>query len=233
VKGYRVLNVTTGKVQIVRTVKFMETTSAEHLMDRQDADEPPTLGGPSPTGSQQLVPTVTQGGDIIPLQRDTSTDSAMVPYGPTHAMITRSRARHIEATTDPEDAGPSKRQVVAPSESGTKRLKMTQDRAVVNDRQLVVDGGQVMAASEEVPRTYADATTGADQDEWKKAIARKLESLTSNKTWKLKIEDVGITYDGMLGTELVTYFYADWAGNRDDRRSVSGMVLTMCGAPVV
>jgi hypothetical protein len=156
VKGYRVLNVTTGKVQIVRTVKFMETTSAEHLMDRQDADdgedadEMPTLGGSSPTGSLQLVPIATDGGDVIPLQRDTSSDSAMVPYGPTHAMITRSRARHIEETTDPESAGPSKKQVVAPSESGTKRLKLTQDRPVVNDRQLVVDGGQVMAETEDV-----------------------------------------------------------------------------------
>jgi hypothetical protein len=191
VKGYRVLNVTTGKVQIVRTVKFMETTSAEHLMDRQDADdgedadETPTLGGPSPTGSQQLVPIATDGGDVIPLQRDTSADSAMVPYGPTHAMITRSRARHIEETTDPENAGPSKKQVVAPSESGTKRLKMTQDRAVANDRKLVVNGGQVMAATEGVPRTYAEATTSTDQDEWKKAISSELESLTSSKMWKL------------------------------------------------
>jgi len=49
-------------------------------------------------------------------------------------MITRSRARHIEETTDPEDTGPSKKQVVATSESGTKRLKMTQARPVVNDR---------------------------------------------------------------------------------------------------
>jgi hypothetical protein len=109
----------------------------------------------------------------------------MAPYGPTHAMITRSRARHIEGTTNREDAGPSKKQVVAPSENGTKLLKMTQDRAVVNDRQLVVDGGQVMAATKGVPRTYAEATTGADQDEWKKAIASELGSLTSNKMWTL------------------------------------------------
>ncbi|KAE8985602.1 hypothetical protein PR001_g22840 [Phytophthora rubi] len=29
------------------------------------------------------------------------------------------------------------------------------------------------------------------------------------------------------------YSDADWAGNRDDRRSVSGMLLMLCGAPVV
>jgi hypothetical protein len=43
----------------------------------------------------------------------------------------------------------------------------------------------VMAATEEVPKTYTEATTSTDQDEWKKAIASELESLTSNKTWKL------------------------------------------------
>ncbi|KAE9162968.1 hypothetical protein PF002_g31975 [Phytophthora fragariae] len=42
-----------------------------------------------------------------------------------------------------------------------------------------------MAATEEVPKTYAEATTRQDQDEWKKAIASELESLIANKTWKL------------------------------------------------
>ncbi|KAE9009923.1 hypothetical protein PR002_g15503 [Phytophthora rubi] len=42
-----------------------------------------------------------------------------------------------------------------------------------------------MAATEEVPKTYADATTRQDKDEWKKAIASALESIIANKTWKL------------------------------------------------
>ncbi|KAE8955399.1 hypothetical protein PR002_g31791 [Phytophthora rubi] len=42
-----------------------------------------------------------------------------------------------------------------------------------------------MAATEEVPKTYAEATTRQHQDEWKKAIASELESLIANKTWKL------------------------------------------------
>ncbi|KAE9076669.1 hypothetical protein PF010_g23812 [Phytophthora fragariae] len=49
----------------------------------------------------------------------------------------------------------------------------------------------------------------------------------------LKTKDVGIVYDGLLGTQLEAYPDADWAGNRDDRRSVSGMLLMLCGAPVV
>ncbi|GMF42647.1 unnamed protein product [Phytophthora fragariaefolia] len=40
VKGYRVLSVATGKVQIVRTVKFMETTSAD--AEHRKADTPQT-----------------------------------------------------------------------------------------------------------------------------------------------------------------------------------------------
>ncbi|KAE9168267.1 hypothetical protein PF002_g30656 [Phytophthora fragariae] len=49
----------------------------------------------------------------------------------------------------------------------------------------------------------------------------------------LKTKDVGIVYDGLLGTQPEAYSDADWAGNRDDRRSVSGMLLMLCGAPVV
>jgi len=49
----------------------------------------------------------------------------------------------------------------------------------------------------------------------------------------LKTKDLGITYSGQLGMQLEAYSDADWAGNRDNRRSVSGMMLMLCGAPVV
>ncbi|GMF37765.1 unnamed protein product [Phytophthora fragariaefolia] len=49
----------------------------------------------------------------------------------------------------------------------------------------------------------------------------------------LKTKNIGILYDGALSSKLVAYSDADWAGNRDDRRSVSGMMVMMCGAPVV
>ncbi|GMF51811.1 unnamed protein product [Phytophthora fragariaefolia] len=39
VKGYRVLDVATGKVQNVRTIKFMETTDPDQLMNRLEMDE--------------------------------------------------------------------------------------------------------------------------------------------------------------------------------------------------
>ncbi|KAE9062568.1 hypothetical protein PF010_g29345 [Phytophthora fragariae] len=49
----------------------------------------------------------------------------------------------------------------------------------------------------------------------------------------LKTKDVGIVYDGLLGTHLEACSDADWAGHRDDQRPVSGMLLMLCGAPVV
>ncbi|GMF53901.1 unnamed protein product [Phytophthora fragariaefolia] len=49
----------------------------------------------------------------------------------------------------------------------------------------------------------------------------------------LKTKNFGILYDGASSSERVAYSDADWAGNRDDRRSVSGMMIMMCGAPVV
>ncbi|KAE9274188.1 hypothetical protein PF008_g29661 [Phytophthora fragariae] len=49
----------------------------------------------------------------------------------------------------------------------------------------------------------------------------------------LKTNDVGIVYDGLLGTQLEADSDADWAGNRDNRRSVSGKLLMLCGAPVL
>ncbi|KAE8974397.1 hypothetical protein PR003_g14457 [Phytophthora rubi] len=49
----------------------------------------------------------------------------------------------------------------------------------------------------------------------------------------LKTKDVGIVHDGLLGTQLEAYSDANWAGNRDDRRSVNGMLMIPCGAPVV
>ncbi|GMF58098.1 unnamed protein product [Phytophthora fragariaefolia] len=49
----------------------------------------------------------------------------------------------------------------------------------------------------------------------------------------LKTKNINILYDGALSSKLVAYSDADWAGNRDDRRSVSGMMVMMCGAPVV
>ncbi|GMF32576.1 unnamed protein product [Phytophthora lilii] len=191
-KGYRVLELSTGKVKVVHIVKFMETTNPAHLvtqLDLEDKDEAAVdyhpLGEP-PVTSRQIVSPQVEAGDVIPLQRDVSMERAVVPYGSTHPMITRSRAHHIDETTDPEEAGARKKQVInAPSSSGTKHQKMTQEGNKPTGDLLAIEGGQAMAAMEGVPTSYEEATTSAERDEWKKAIASELESLIANKTWKL------------------------------------------------
>lgn len=97
VKRNHVHNVAMERVQIVRTVQAMESTSPEHNMTRQEIDDgedaatEPTKDGSQSPESMQRVPSVTQGGDVIQLQRDMAVNSSIVPDGPTHLMITRSR----------------------------------------------------------------------------------------------------------------------------------------------
>ncbi|GMF42694.1 unnamed protein product [Phytophthora fragariaefolia] len=62
----------------------------------------------------------------------TEDGAAITPYAD-HSIITRSRARHIDDTTDPKDGGARKKQVVAPSEIRTKRQKVDQARAKADD----------------------------------------------------------------------------------------------------
>ncbi|KAE8953197.1 hypothetical protein PR002_g32457 [Phytophthora rubi] len=116
VKGYRVLNVATGQVKIVRTVKFMETTSTGDFMtevegDDKDGDEDvaaPHAIAPSRGQTQTLT---IFNDEVVPLQHEVTTETAIVP-APFHSMITRSRTRHIAETTDPEEAEGRKKQIV-------------------------------------------------------------------------------------------------------------------------
>ncbi|KAE9063453.1 hypothetical protein PF006_g30941 [Phytophthora fragariae] len=106
VKGYRVLNVETGQVKIVRTVKVMETTSTGDFMtevERDDKDEDvaaPHVTAPSRGQTQTLT---IFNDEVVLLQHEVTTETAIVP-APSHPMITRSRTRYIEETTDPEEA---------------------------------------------------------------------------------------------------------------------------------
>ncbi|GMF58097.1 unnamed protein product [Phytophthora fragariaefolia] len=192
VKGYRALNVATGKVQIVRTVKFMEMTDPDQLMNRLEMGEDEE-GGDSEGQPEFLPPLVPASNvtSIVEVRRQDMTHhdvtpdgAAITPYAD-HSMITRSRSRHIDETTDPEDGGARKKQVVAPSEIRTKRQKVDQARAKVDDEQLVIEGIMLMAATEEVPRSYDEATTSNNRAQWKAAIECELSSLMTNKTWKL------------------------------------------------
>ncbi|GMF63424.1 unnamed protein product [Phytophthora fragariaefolia] len=163
----------------------METTSTDNVMVRQESEDNEGAAM-EPWEQKQMIPTVVTSGDVISLQRDAGVNGAIVPYESTHPMTTRSRSRPIEETTDPEEAGARKKQVVASSTTGTtKRQRMVQGRAQADDDQLTIEGGQAMAATEDVPKTYQEATASADHDGWKKAMKNELSSLVANKTWKL------------------------------------------------
>ncbi|KAE9158599.1 hypothetical protein PF004_g31826 [Phytophthora fragariae] len=155
VKGYRVLNVETGQVKIVRTVKFMETTSTGDFMTEVEGDDKdedvaaPHAIAPSRGQTQTLT---IFNDEVVPLQREVTTETAIVP-APSHSMITRSRTRYIEETTDPEEAEGRKKKIVAPAAIGTKRQKVSQARVKPSDELLAIEGGQLMVATEEVPKT--------------------------------------------------------------------------------
>ncbi|GMF54607.1 unnamed protein product [Phytophthora fragariaefolia] len=192
VKGYRVLNVATGKVQIVRTVKFMETTDADQLMNRLEMDEDEESGDSE--GQPEFLPPLVPASDVTSIveasQQDmtnhdvTPEGAAITPYAD-HPMINRSRARHTDETTYHEDGGARKKQVVTPSEIRTKRQKIDQARTKADGEQLAIEVGMLMAATEEVPRWYGEATTSNNRAQWKAAIKCELKSLMTNKTWKL------------------------------------------------
>ncbi|GMF54710.1 unnamed protein product [Phytophthora fragariaefolia] len=157
----------------------METTSTDNVMVRQESEDnegaamEPSHGGQQPWEQKQMIPTVVTSGDVISLQRDAGVNGAIVPYESTHPMTTRSRSRPIEETTDPEEAGARKKQVVASSTTGTtKRQRMVQGRAQADDDQLTIEGGQAMAATEDVPKTYQEATaSGVDYEETYSRVA--------------------------------------------------------------
>ncbi|KAE9156754.1 hypothetical protein PF005_g33096 [Phytophthora fragariae] len=128
----------------------METTSAGDFMTEVEGDDKdedvaaPHATAPSRGQSQ----TVTIFNDeVVPLQHEVTTETAIVP-APSHSMITRSRTRHIEETTDPEEAEGRKKQIVAPSAIGTKRQKVSQARVKPSDELLAIEGGQLMVATE-------------------------------------------------------------------------------------
>ncbi|KAE9049671.1 hypothetical protein PR001_g3065, partial [Phytophthora rubi] len=108
VKRYRVLNVATGQVKIGRTVKFMETTSTGDFMteiegDDKDGDEDVAAPHATARSRGQSQTLAIFNDEVVPLQHEVTTETAIVP-APSHSMITRSRTRHIEETTDPEEA---------------------------------------------------------------------------------------------------------------------------------
>ncbi|GMF55326.1 unnamed protein product [Phytophthora fragariaefolia] len=161
-----VLNVATGMVQIVHTVKFMETAYPDQLMTRLEIDEDEETGEPE-CQSEFLCPWVPtcDGTSIVEARQQDVTNHDITPDG--------------------VHGGTPKKQVVTPSEIRTKHQKVDQARVKADDEQLVIDGGMLMSATKDVPRAYNEATTSDNRAQWKATIECELKSLMTNKTWKL------------------------------------------------
>ncbi|GMF34508.1 unnamed protein product [Phytophthora fragariaefolia] len=149
VDRYRVFNVATGKVQIVRTVKFIETTVPDQLKNRLEDEE-----ACDSERQPEFLPPLVPASDVISIvgakqqdvtNHDVTPDGAVITPYADPPMITRSRTRHIDETTDPEDGGQA------------------------DDEQLAIEDGMLMTATEEVPRCvvclYVDDMLIASRDQ--------------------------------------------------------------------
>ncbi|KAE8889748.1 hypothetical protein PF005_g7464 [Phytophthora fragariae] len=67
-------------------------------------------------------------------------------------MITRSHTRHIEGVNDHEEAEGGKKQSVAPSTIGSKGQKVSQVRIKQSNELVAIEGGQLMAVTDEFPK---------------------------------------------------------------------------------
>ncbi|KAG2893183.1 hypothetical protein PC117_g23843 [Phytophthora cactorum] len=147
------VNIETGKVHIMRTVQFVNTTSPGNLVTHGEekyvdgTSTAPTLSGSRQVNALQIAPVEVPAGDVFPLQRETIVNDSILLYDSTHPMITWSRTRHTDEPTDLDEEGARKKRMVASYEVGRKRQWMPQERQRANDQQLATcDGCQAMAA---------------------------------------------------------------------------------------
>ncbi|GMF63930.1 unnamed protein product [Phytophthora fragariaefolia] len=124
IKGYRFLNVATGQVKIVRTVTFMETKNTGDFIAEVDKDGDEDVAAPhatAPSHGQSHTITI-MIDEMVSLKHEVSKETAIFPAS-SHSMMTRSRTRNIEETTEPEEAEGRKKQIVAPSNIETNARK--------------------------------------------------------------------------------------------------------------
>ncbi|GMF58101.1 unnamed protein product [Phytophthora fragariaefolia] len=90
----------------------METTDPDQLMNRLEMDEDEEVGDLE--GRPEFLPPLVPSSDVTSIvearpqdmtNHDVTPDGAAITPYADHPMITRSRARHIDETTDPEDGG--------------------------------------------------------------------------------------------------------------------------------
>ena len=62
-------------------------------------------------------------------------------------------------------------------------------------------------------------------------MLRVIKYVLDTKQWGLKLEPT--LPDGQLVWNLVVYTDSDWAGDKDNRKSVSGFIMYLCGVPIM
>ncbi|POM81699.1 Rve domain containing hypothetical protein [Phytophthora palmivora] len=242
VKGYRVMNVTTGKLQIVRTVSFMETNTSGYLMVRQDEDEEPTTipvpGKQRSVDTRVVVPSVTEGHDVNPLQRDTEMDSVMKGDVIRHKarLVTKGYLQRHDIEYEEMNAP-----VAYLNSILTKLAKCCAEGFEIE--QCDVDTAFLYGKLEEeiymeLPEGLQELLSLADT-EGEVAHLKTMGFIAADTDpcvytrgegdsecivclYTVTTKDVAITFDGRMGTKLTAYSDADWAGNRDDRLSDIG-----------
>ena len=64
-----------------------------------------------------------------------------------------------------------------------------------------------------------------------KEMLRLIKFVLCTKTWGLKI--MPKSPDGTMKWNLVSFSDSDWAGDKDNRRSINGFIIFLCGVPIV
>jgi len=64
-----------------------------------------------------------------------------------------------------------------------------------------------------------------------KEMLRLIKFVLCTKTWGLKIAPK--SPDGTMKWNLVSFSDSDWAGDKDNRRSINGFIMFLCGVPIV
>jgi len=64
-----------------------------------------------------------------------------------------------------------------------------------------------------------------------KEMLRLVKFVLCTKTWGLKI--MPKSPDGTMKWNLVSFSDSDWAGDKDNRRSINGFIIFLCGVPIV
>lgn len=158
VKGYRVLDPKTNKVEVARDVKFLSHEFSKVSENSEDDDDCATI----------KISNDSKGSDeVLQPQQDNSTNEQIDTVGPLNSQQGQKITRRRNTELDHLDKN------VTPS-----RLRSGNSTGMM----------ALMAAAEEIddePKSYDEAVESNDRNEWQKAMQSEYDSLLKNQTWIL------------------------------------------------